>query len=162
MPLVKGRLSSRKLKSSGCYILDSFTHVSLWIGKDSPQNYRMLCWALAQELLKAVERPSWSYVEKITEGTETERFKLNFKDWITTIKVDHASYLQSTEPKAKVSKIAVDVQSIYSKPPIEISEKQSKKFIRDANESLKSIQGYVLSGGQFKKLPAEEIGLFYQ
>jgi len=97
MPVVKGRLSSRKLKSSGCYILDSSSHVSLWVGKDSRPNYRLLCWALAQELFKAVERPSWSYIERIVEGTETEVFKLNFKDWITVIKVDHARYLQATE-----------------------------------------------------------------
>jgi len=63
---------------------------------------------------------------------------------------------------AKLKKVAVDVQSIYAKPPIEISEKQSKKFIKEANESLKSIQGYVLCGGQFKKLPTEELGLFYK
>ena len=162
MPLVKGRLSSRKLKSTGCYILDSFTHVYLWIGKDSKPNYRALCWALTQELFRAIERPSWSYTEKVVEGTETEVFKLNFKDWITVIKVDHASYLHSTEDNAKVKKMTVDVQAIYSKPPVEISEKQSKNFIRDTNETLKSIQGYVLSGGQFKKLPTEELGLFYE
>jgi len=63
---------------------------------------------------------------------------------------------------ARSKKVSVDVQAIYAKAPIEISEKQSRKFIRETNETLKSIQGYVLIGGSFKKLPKEEIGLFYK
>jgi len=109
-----------------------------------------------------MERPSWGYTTKVLEGTETEVFKLYFKDWVTLIKIDHSKHSQpDIDPQQKLKKIDVDVQAIYAKPPQEISEKQSKKFIRDTNDMMKSMQGYVLLGGNFKKLPNDELGLFY-
>ena len=92
---------------------------------------------------------------------------MNFKGWVTLIKVNHSKHLQGDDSDSsrkgdKKRKIEVDVQSIYTKPPVEISERESRKFIKDANDSLKTLQGYVLVGTSFKKLPQEELGLFYK
>jgi len=92
-------VSRKKMKSTYCYILDQNSIVSLWIGKNAGNTYRIVSLLLARELFNAGERPPWGYIERISEGTETEVFRLNFQDWITKIDVDHASYLKPTEVK---------------------------------------------------------------
>lgn len=78
-----GRPERAKLAASGCFVLDAYTEVFVWVGSATPLRTRRAQYTAAARLgLAARARPAWvAGVDVLTEGYESELFKAKLADW---------------------------------------------------------------------------------
>ena len=78
-----GRPERAKIASSGCYVLDAYTEVFVWVGSETPRRVRRAQYTAAARLgLAARPRPDWAArADVLTEGYESELFKAKVPDW---------------------------------------------------------------------------------
>ncbi|XP_016136386.1 protein flightless-1 homolog [Sinocyclocheilus grahami] len=106
------------------------------------------------------------------EGTECQVFKSKFKNWDDVLKVDYTRNAESVKQKegltGKVKKDAeqkdqmkADLTALFlpRQPAMPLTE--AEQMMEEWNEDLDGMEGFVLEGKKFARLPEEEFGHFY-
>ncbi|KAL0992507.1 hypothetical protein UPYG_G00094250 [Umbra pygmaea] len=166
------RLLQSLLDTKGVYLLDCWSDVFIWIGRKSPRLVRAAALKLGQELCTMLHRPKHATVTRNLEGTECQVFKSKFKNWDDVLKVDYTRAAESIEQPAglqsKVKKDAekkdemkADLTALFlpRQPAMPLTE--AEQMMEEWNEDLDGMEGFVLEGKKFARLPEEEFGHFY-
>ncbi|XP_068099632.1 protein flightless-1 homolog [Hyperolius riggenbachi] len=166
------RLLQSLLDTKSVYILDCHTDVFIWIGRKSSRLVRAAALKLGQELCGMLHRPKHAMVIRNLEGTECQVFKSKFKNWDDVLKVDYTRNAESVaQPVNLVGKVKKDAEKkdqmkadltalfLPRQPPMPISE--AEQLMEEWNEDLDGMEGFVLEGKKFARLPEEEFGHFY-
>uniref|UniRef100_A0A8D0GFE8 FLII actin remodeling protein n=1 Tax=Sphenodon punctatus TaxID=8508 RepID=A0A8D0GFE8_SPHPU len=166
------RLLQSLLDTKSVYILDCWSDVFIWIGRKSPRLVRAAALKLGQELCSMLHRPKHAMVIRNLEGTECQVFKSKFKNWDDVLKVDytrnaetvlHAGGLAGKVKKdaEKKDQMKADLTALFlpRQPPMALSE--ADQLMEEWNEDLDGMEGFVLEGKKFARLPEEEFGHFH-
>uniref|UniRef100_A0A4W4EF97 Protein flightless-1 homolog n=1 Tax=Electrophorus electricus TaxID=8005 RepID=A0A4W4EF97_ELEEL len=166
------RLLQSLLDTKGVYILDCWSEVFIWIGRKSPRLVRAAALKLGQEMCSMLHRPKHAVVIRNLEGTEVQVFKSKFKNWDDVLKVDYTKNAESVQQtgglSGKVKKDAdqkgqmkADLTALFlpRQPPMPLSE--AEQMMEEWNEDLDGMEGFVLEGKKFARLPEEEFGHFH-
>ncbi|EMP35542.1 Protein flightless-1 like protein [Chelonia mydas] len=166
------RLLQSLLDTKAVYILDCWSDVFIWVGRKSPRLVRAAALKLGQELCSMLHRPKHAMVIRNLEGTECQVFKSKFKNWDDVLKVDYTrnaeSVLQAKGLAGKVKKdtekkdqMKADLTALFlpRQPPMALTE--AEQLMEEWNEDLDGMEGFVLEGKKFARLPEEEFGHFH-
>ncbi|POI29543.1 hypothetical protein CIB84_006707, partial [Bambusicola thoracicus] len=166
------RLLQSLLDTKNVYILDCWSDVFIWIGRKSSRLVRAAALKLSQELCGMLHRPKHAMVTRNLEGTECQVFKSKFKNWDDVLQVDYTrnaeNVLQEGGLAGKVRKDAekkdqmkADLTALFlpRQPPMPLSE--AEQLMEEWNEDLDGMEGFVLEGKKFARLPEEEFGHFH-
>lgn len=166
------RLLQSLLDTRCVYILDCWSDVFIWLGRKSPRLVRAAALKLGQELCGMLHRPRHATVSRSLEGTEAQVFKAKFKNWDDVLTVDYTrnaeAVLQSPGLSGKVKRDAekkdqmkADLTALFlpRQPPMSLAE--AEQLMEEWNEDLDGMEGFVLEGKKFARLPEEEFGHFY-
>ncbi|KFP04784.1 Protein flightless-1, partial [Calypte anna] len=166
------RLLQSLLDTKSVYILDCWSDVFIWIGRKSPRLVRAAALKLSQELCSMLHRPKHAMVTRNLEGTACQVFKSKFKNWDDVLRVDYTrnaeAVLQEGGLAGKVRKDAekkdqmkADLTALFlpRQPPMPLSE--AEQLMEEWNEDLDGMEGFVLEGKKFARLPEEEFGHFH-
>ncbi|XP_060138385.1 protein flightless-1 homolog [Zootoca vivipara] len=166
------RLLQSLLDTKSVYILDCWSDVFIWIGRKSPRLVRAAALKLGQELCSMLHRPKHAMVTRNLEGTECQVFKSKFKNWDDVLKVDYTRNAESVKQaeglSGKVQKdsekkdqMKADLTALFlpRQPPMPLSE--AEQLMEEWNEDLDGMEGFVLEGKKFARLPEEEFGHFH-
>ncbi|XP_073504572.1 protein flightless-1 homolog [Phyllobates terribilis] len=166
------RLLQSLLDTKSVYILDCHTDIFIWIGRKSSRLVRAAALKLGQELCGMLHRPKHSMVIRNLEGTECQVFKSKFRNWDDVLKVDYTRNAESVEHsgglQGKVKKDAekkdqmkADLTALFlpRQPPMPASE--AEQLTEEWNEDLDGMEGFVLEGKKFARLPEEDFGHFH-
>nr|XP_033819549.1 protein flightless-1 homolog [Geotrypetes seraphini] len=166
------RLLQSLLDTSCVYILDCWSDVFIWIGRKSSRLVRAAALKLGQELCSMLHRPKHAIVIRNLEGTECQVFKSKFKNWDDVLKVDYTrnaeTVLKNEGLMGKVKKDAekkdqmkADLTALFlpRQPAMPLTE--AEQLMEEWNEDLDGMEGFVLEGKKFSRLPEEEFGHFY-
>jgi hypothetical protein len=116
-PLEETEFTRSLLKPNCSYILDCETEVFLWHAKDCTLDQKAAAFELAGEILSLFERPSWTKITRVMEGSEPTLFKEKFLDW-TEAALMPKPLINTTQsvPQSK----PIDVVALHTrKPPTE-------------------------------------------
>ncbi|KAB1266484.1 Protein flightless-1-like protein [Camelus dromedarius] len=179
------RLLQSLLDTRCVYILDCWSDVFIWLGRKSPRLVRAAALKLGQELCGMLHRPRHATVSRSLEGTEAQVFKAKFKNWDDVLTVDYTrnaeAVLQGTGLSGKVKRDAekkdqmkADLTALFlpRQPPIALARwaqrgggaaggPAAEQLMEEWNEDLDGMEGFVLEGKKFARLPEEEFGHFY-
>uniref|UniRef100_A0A672Z1T5 Protein flightless-1 homolog n=1 Tax=Sphaeramia orbicularis TaxID=375764 RepID=A0A672Z1T5_9TELE len=166
------RLLQSLLDTKCVYILDCWSDVFIWIGRKSPRLVRAAALKLGQEICSMLHRPKHACVTRNLEGTECQVFKSKFKNWDDVLKVDYTraaeTVQQTSNLQGKVKKDAeqkdqmkADLTALFlpRQPPMPLTE--AEQLMEEWNEDLDGMEGFVLEGKKFARLPEEEFGHFF-
>ncbi|RVE69257.1 hypothetical protein OJAV_G00076050 [Oryzias javanicus] len=166
------RLLQSLLDTKCVYILDCWSDVFIWIGRKSPRLVRAAALKLGQEICSMLHRPKHACVTRNLEGTESQVFKSKFKNWDDVLKVDYTRAAETVQQndnlQGKVKKDAeqkdqmkADLTALFlpRQPPMALSE--AEQLMEEWNEDLDGMEGFVLEGKKFARLPEEEFGHFF-
>ncbi|KAJ7305988.1 hypothetical protein JRQ81_010354 [Phrynocephalus forsythii] len=166
------RLLQTLLDTKLVYILDCWSDIFIWIGRKSPRLVRAAALKLGQELCSMLHRPKHAMVTRNLEGTECQVFKSKFKNWDDVLKVDYTRNAESVQQAGGLSgKVQKDVEKkdhmkadltalfLPRQPPMPLAE--AEQLMEEWNEDLDGMEGFVLEGKKFARLPEEEFGHFY-
>nr|XP_015215598.1 PREDICTED: protein flightless-1 homolog [Lepisosteus oculatus] len=166
------RLVQSLLDTKSVYILDCWSDVFIWIGRKSPRLVRAAALKLGQEVCSMLHRPKHAMVIRNLEGAECQVFKSKFKNWDDVLKVDYTrnaeSVLKTKGLTGKVKKDAeqkdqmkADLTALFlpRQPPMPLAE--AEQMMEEWNEDLDGMEGFVLEGKKFARLPEEEFGHFH-
>uniref|UniRef100_A0A8D2B1W5 Protein flightless-1 homolog n=1 Tax=Sciurus vulgaris TaxID=55149 RepID=A0A8D2B1W5_SCIVU len=166
------RLLQSLLDTRCVYILDCWSDVFIWLGRKSPRLVRAAALKLGQELCGMLHRPRHATVSRSLEGTEAQVFKAKFKNWDDVLTVDYTrnaeAVLQGPGLSGKVKRDAekkdqmkADLTALFlpRQPPMALAE--AEQLMEEWNEDLDGMEGFVLEGKKFARLPEEEFGHFY-
>jgi villin 1/advillin len=105
--VAKGQLKQEMLDPNDVFVLDAGTSLFVWIGKGATAQEKKKGMEFGVKFLKEQNRPDWTPISRVVQGSETPLFKCNFFIW--------------NEPKP-VAKAAVeekkrgpDVSALYQK-----------------------------------------------
>uniref|UniRef100_A0A8C9Y305 Protein flightless-1 homolog n=1 Tax=Sander lucioperca TaxID=283035 RepID=A0A8C9Y305_SANLU len=165
-------LSTSLLDTKCVYILDCWSDVFIWIGRKSPRLVRAAALKLGQEICSMLHRPKHACVTRNLEGTECQVFKSKFKNWDDVLKVDYTRAAETVQQKdnlqGKVKKDAeqkdkmkADLTALFlpRQPAMPLTE--AEQLMDEWNEDLDGMEGFVLEGKKFARLPEEEFGHFH-
>lgn len=166
------RLLQSLLDTKSVYILDCWSDVFIWVGRKSPRLVRAAALKLGQELCSMLHRPKHAMVIRNLEGTECQVFKSKFKNWDDVLKVDYTRNAESVQQAEGLSgKVQKDVEKkdqmkadltalfLPRQPPMPLAE--AEQLMEEWNEDLDGMEGFVLEGKKFTRLPEEEFGHFH-
>ncbi|XP_048220972.1 protein flightless-1 homolog [Perognathus longimembris pacificus] len=166
------RLLQSLLDTRCVYILDCWSDVFIWLGRKSPRLVRAAALKLGQELCGMLHRPRHAAVSRSLEGTEAQVFKAKFKNWDDVLTVDYTrnaeAVLQGPGLSGKVKRdtekkdqMKADLTALFlpRQPPMPLAE--AEQLMEEWNEDLDGMEGFVLEGKKFARLPEEEFGHFY-
>ncbi|ERE67715.1 putative protein flightless-1 like protein [Cricetulus griseus] len=179
------RLLQSLLDTRCVYILDCWSDVFIWLGRKSPRLVRAAALKLGQELCGMLHRPRHAVVSRSLEGTEAQYlspvmalyhspqvFKAKFKNWDDVLTVDYTrnaeAVLQGQGLSGKVKRdtekkdqMKADLTALFlpRQPPMALAE--AEQLMEEWNEDLDGMEGFVLEGRKFTRLPEEEFGHFY-
>ncbi|XP_023591312.1 protein flightless-1 homolog isoform X5 [Trichechus manatus latirostris] len=166
------RLLQSLLDTRCVYILDCWSDVFIWLGRKSPRLVRAAALKLGQELCGMLHRPRHAAVSRSLEGTEAQVFKAKFKNWDDVLTVDYTrnaeAVLQGQGLAGKVKRDAEKTDQMKAnltalflprQPPMALTE--AEQLMEEWNEDLDGMEGFVLEGKKFARLPEEEFGHFH-
>nr|XP_056722154.1 protein flightless-1 homolog [Euleptes europaea] len=166
------RLLQSLLDTKSVYILDCWSDVFIWIGRKSPRLVRAAALKLGQELCGMLHRPKHALVIRNLEGTECQVFKSRFKNWDDVLKVDYTRNAEAVQQVGgllgkvqkdveKKDQMKADLTALFlpRQPPMPLSE--AEQLMEEWNEDLDGMEGFVLEGKKFTRLPEEEFGHFH-
>ncbi|XP_007910122.1 protein flightless-1 homolog [Callorhinchus milii] len=166
------RLVQSLLDTKSVYILDCWSDVFIWIGRKSPRLVRAAALKLGQELCGMLHRPKHAIVVRNLEGSECQVFKSKFKNWDDVLKVDYTRNAETVLKReglmGKVKKdaenkdqIKADLTALFlpRQPAMLLAE--AEQLTEEWNEDLDGMEGFVLEGKKFARLPEEDFGHFY-
>uniref|UniRef100_A0A3Q2NXF1 FLII actin remodeling protein n=1 Tax=Fundulus heteroclitus TaxID=8078 RepID=A0A3Q2NXF1_FUNHE len=166
------RLVQSLLDTKGVYILDCWSDVFIWIGRKSPRLVRAAALKLGQELCSMLHRPKHASVTRNLEGTECQVFKSKFKNWDDVLKVDYTRAAETVQQndnlQGKVKKDAeqkdqmkADLTALFLPRQPAMALTEAEQLMEEWNEDLDGMEGFVLEGKKFTRLPEEEFGHFF-
>ncbi|XP_069761367.1 protein flightless-1 homolog [Narcine bancroftii] len=167
----ESRLVQSLLDTKSVYILDCWSDVFIWIGRKSPRLVRAAALKLGQELCSMLHRPKHAIVIRNLEGTECQVFKSKFRNWDDVLKVDYTRNAETVLKKGLAGKVKKDAEKkdqikadltalfLPRQPPMSLSE--AEQLMEEWNEDLDGMEGFVLEGKKFARLPEEDFGHFY-
>lgn len=94
--LLPSPISKRQLNSMDAYILDCKSEIFVWIGKGATQLEKNEALAQAKKFLVSHQRPDWTPLTRIMEGSEPVLFIEKFPDWP-----------EATDARARYSQLAL-------------------------------------------------------
>jgi len=153
------------LDSEQTYILDCETEIFIWVGKNARWENKASGLMLAEEFLTLFERPAWTPMTRMVEGTETVLFKSKFEGWIDAHPTQDFRELELSK-LAAVGRIAPTLEQ----PPINVLEMHKRvilpdEFIPDEDPDTGIIEIWVVPTGDDKSIaeavPDDELGEFY-
>uniref|UniRef100_A0A3Q1FFD5 FLII actin remodeling protein n=1 Tax=Acanthochromis polyacanthus TaxID=80966 RepID=A0A3Q1FFD5_9TELE len=166
------RLLQSLLDTKCVYILDCWSDVFIWIGRKSPRLVRAAALKLGQEICSMLHRPKHACVTRNLEGTECQVFKSKFKNWDDVLKVDYTRAAETVQQndnlQGKVKKdveqkdqMKADLTALFlpRQPAMPLTE--AEQLMEEWNEDLDGMEGFVLEGKKFARLPEEEFGHFF-
>ncbi|XP_055507215.1 protein flightless-1 homolog [Leucoraja erinacea] len=165
------RLVQSLLDTKSVYILDCWSDVFIWIGRKSPRMVRAAALKLGQELCSMLHRPKHAIVIRNQEGTECQVFKSKFRNWDDVLKVDYTRNAETVQKKGLADKVKKDAEKkdqikadltalfLPRQPPMPLLE--ADQMMEEWNEDLDGMEGFVLEGKKFARLPEEDFGHFY-
>jgi len=156
------------LKSKNVYILDCNTDVFVWIGRKATRLVHAAALKLSQELCKMLSRPEHAVVSKVLEGNESQVYKSKFFGWDDVIAVDFtrtANSVARTGADLKkwmtTQEAKVDLSALFMPRQPPMGKDEALQLMEEWNEDLEAMEGFVLEGRKFARLPEEEFGHFY-
>ncbi|KAM8962259.1 LOW QUALITY PROTEIN: protein flightless-1 homolog [Pelodytes ibericus] len=165
------RLLQSLLDTKCVYILDCHSDVFIWIGRKSSRLVRAAALKLGQELCGMLHRPKHAMVIRNLEGTETQVFKSKFRNWDDVLKVDYTRNAETVmkneglvgkvkKDTEKKDQMKADLTALFlpRQPPMPLAE--AEQLTEEWNEDLDGMEGFVLEGKKFARLPEEEFGHF--
>ncbi|XP_070778826.1 protein flightless-1 homolog isoform X2 [Enoplosus armatus] len=166
------RLLQSLLDTKCVYILDCWSDVFIWIGRKSPRLVRAAALKLGQEICSMLHRPKHACVTRNLEGTECQVFKSKFKNWDDVLKVDYTRAAETVQQKdnlqGKVKKDAeqkdqmkADLTALFLPRQPAMALTEAEQLMEEWNEDLDGMEGFVLEGKKFARLPEEEFGHFH-
>ncbi|XP_021103247.1 protein flightless-1 homolog isoform X2 [Heterocephalus glaber] len=166
------RLLQSLLDTRCVYILDCWSDVFIWLGRKSPRLVRAAALKLGQELCGMLHRPRHATVSRSLEGTEAQVFKAKFKNWDDVLTVDYTrnaeAVLQGPGLSGKVKRDAekkdqmkADLTALFLPRQRPMALAEAEQLMEEWNEDLDGMEGFVLEGKKFARLPEEEFGHFY-
>ncbi|KAK1877460.1 Protein flightless-1 like [Dissostichus eleginoides] len=166
------RLVQSLLDTKGVYILDCWSDVFIWIGRKSPRLVRAAALKLGQEICSMLHRPKHVSVTRNLEGTECQVYKSKFKNWDDVLKVDYTRAAETVQQKdnlqGKVKKDAeqkdkmkADLTALFLPRQPAMALTEAEGLMEEWNEDLDGMEGFVLEGKKFARLPEEEFGHFH-
>ncbi|XP_060882719.1 protein flightless-1 homolog isoform X1 [Labrus mixtus] len=166
------RLVQTLLDTKGVYILDCWSDVFIWIGRKSPRLVRAAALKLGQEICSMLHRPKHACVTRNLEGTECQVYKSKFKNWDDVLKVDYTRAAETVQQKdnlqGKVKKDAeqkdqmkADLTALFLPRQPAMALTEAEQLMEEWNEDLDGMEGFVLEGKKFARLPEEEFGHFH-
>ncbi|XP_007448451.1 PREDICTED: protein flightless-1 homolog isoform X2 [Lipotes vexillifer] len=166
------RLLQSLLDTRCVYILDCWSDVFIWLGRKSPRLVRAAALKLGQELCGMLHRPRHAAVSRSLEGTEAQVFKAKFKNWDDVLTVDYTrnaeAVLQGPGLAGKVKRDAekkdqmkADLTSLFLPRQPRMPLAEAEQLMEEWNEDLDGMEGFVLEGKKFTRLPEEEFGHFH-
>ncbi|KAJ4931787.1 hypothetical protein JOQ06_010227 [Pogonophryne albipinna] len=155
------RLVQSLLDTKGVYILDCWSDVFIWIGRKSPRLVRAAALKLGQEICSMLHRPK-----------HTSVYKSKFKNWDDVLKVDYTRAAETVQQKdnlqGKVKKDAeqkdkmkADLTALFLPRQPAMALTEAEGLMEEWNEDLDGMEGFVLEGKKFARLPEEEFGHFH-
>jgi len=76
----EGKLSRKHLDSKDAVVVDLGNQVWVWVGKDASTGEKTKALSKAQAYLKGNDRPSWTAISRVAEGSEPQVFWSAFDD----------------------------------------------------------------------------------
>lgn len=156
------------LNSKAVYLLDCGPDLFVWFGKKSTRLVRAAAIKLSQELFNMFDRPEFSVVTRIQEGTESQVFKSKFTGWDEVIAVDFTRTAQSVARTgadlsgwAKKQETKADLSALFMPRQPSMTLLEAQQLMEDWNYDLDAMEAFVLEGKKFIRLPEEELGIFY-
>jgi len=70
----EGKLSKKDLDSKDAFVIDLGNQVWVWVGKKASEGEKTKALSKAQSYLKGNDRPSWTPISRIAEGSEPPSF----------------------------------------------------------------------------------------
>ncbi|RDD41233.1 Protein flightless-1-like protein [Trichoplax sp. H2] len=173
----KGNIKRSLLNTKDVYILDCYSDVFVWIGRESSRLIRAAALKLVQSLLDLLGRPNFVTVNRVLEGAESLVFKNKFSGWDDVLNSDFTKLKPSPsisnldiskrkinkeiiEPESKES-LKTDLSCLFSNRQKPMSNEDAEQLMDEYNDELDYMQCFVLEGKKFVKLPESEIGHFY-
>lgn len=166
------RLVQSLLDTKSVYILDCWSDVFIWIGRKSSRLVRAAALKLGQEVCSMLHRPKHAMVIRNLEGTECQVFKSKFKNWDDVLKVDYTRNAETVLHKVplagkvkkdaeKKDQLKADLTALFlpRQPAMALSE--AEQLMEEWNEDLDGMEGFVLEGKKFARLPEEDFGHFH-
>lgn len=119
-----------------------------------------------------LHRPKHASVTRNLEGTECQVFKSKFKNWDDVLKVDYTRAAETVQQKdnlqGKVKKDAeqkdqmkADLTALFLPRQPAMALTEAEQLMEEWNEDLDGMEGFVLEGKKFARLPEEEFGHFH-
>lgn len=162
------KIVQKLLVSKNVYLLDCGVDLFVWFGKKSTRLVRAAAIKLSQELFNMINRPSYSTITRVQEGTETQIFKSKFVGWDEVIAVDFTRTAQSVQRTgadlarwAKNQETKADLAALFMPRQPAMTPLEAQQLSEDWNYDLDAMENFVLEGKKFIRLPEEELGIFY-
>ncbi|KAN0036848.1 hypothetical protein ACTFIV_002162 [Dictyostelium citrinum] len=160
--------STTQLNTQFCYILDCETELYVWLGKASANDQRSVAMANAMDLLHDDNRPSWTPIIKMTQGSENTLFKDKFK------KGSWGEYVNDNFEKkpitgkgvaAKAVQEKINVDTLHNPEKYQLSKEERKSTIPTLHHVDDKHRGelkiwHVRNRNKFE-ISQPEFGLFY-
>ncbi|EAL69180.1 hypothetical protein DDB_G0276453 [Dictyostelium discoideum AX4] len=160
--------STTQLNAEFCYILDCETELYVWLGKASANDQRTVAMANAMDLLHEDNRPSWTPIIKMTQGSENTLFKDKFK------KGSWGEYVNDNFEKkpitgkgvaAKAVQEKINVDALHNPEKYQLSKEERKSTIPTLHHVDDKHRGelkiwHVRNRNKFE-ISQSEFGLFY-
>ncbi|KAN0025593.1 hypothetical protein ACTFIU_002032 [Dictyostelium citrinum] len=160
--------STTQLNTQFCYILDCETELYVWLGKASANDQRSVAMANAMDLLHDDNRPSWTPIVKMTQGSENTLFKDKFK------KGSWGEYVNDNFEKkpitgkgvaAKAVQEKINVDALHNPEKYQLSKEERKSTIPTLHHVDDKHRGelkiwHVRNRNKFE-ISQPEFGLFY-
>jgi len=108
-PVASGSLDRASLDSTQVYIVDA-GQIFVWVGKSADAAEKKKSTQIGSDYLAANNRPDWTSVTRVVEGSEAPAFKALFKQWEPPRKIDFKAG-QKVEKKVAAS----DSSALFAK-----------------------------------------------
>ncbi|CAJ0942651.1 unnamed protein product, partial [Mesorhabditis belari] len=166
--LKHGVAKQEMLQTKCVYLLDCSSDVYLWTGKKAGRLLKMAGQRLLTELYKMLQRPEHAEIIRENEGEESTMFRSKFASWDDIIPVDFTRTADSVQRRGADTKIILerdkmktDLTHLFLERNPPMSSTDSEELLKECNEDLELIEGFVLEGKKFVRLPEQEFGTFY-
>ncbi|EFA79213.1 hypothetical protein PPL_08041 [Heterostelium album PN500] len=147
-------LTKELLSSTNSYVVDCWSEVYLWVGKQTDAQVKKHSMAKAEELLASRKnRPSWVSIVRIIEDGETELFKEKFIDWSRSLPISMAP-----TPKGRVADVKKEEFKVES---IKIDQPLPATFTAAIDDCRGTIQMWRVKDHSMEPLEQHLYGHFF-
>ena len=143
-----GKISRKLLLGAGVYVLDTFSELHLWIGKESTLTDRDHGRELLARVLLQRSRPQFVNVKRYVQGGEGWEFKIQFDDW--EVAPTSVGPIDSfVRPKLQIGRVKADVDALFAEP-MGVDENDRSENKDRIPDSVEKIQRFVWTRRGFK------------